>query len=130
MHYKLLGFTHNGSARHFVFQRVAGLGTVSVTFTVVADLTLARQFKMALQDLPSICSRLLETGADDQPGGTRFLTEADMRLYAEARLAAAQKDEAGRTLRSRRGTLAAATTDTSAASPSAAAAPRAPAVNS
>lgn len=117
MHYKLLGFSQKGSVRHFAFERV-GMGIVSAVFTVAADIVTARRFKLALQDLPSLCSRLLETGGDDQPSGSLVLTEADMSVKAASNRVVAQEDEAKRALRSRRGALAAAArTDKNLVSP-------------
>ena len=105
MHYKLLGFTQSDSARRYVFERV-GTEIVPAAFTVVVDLALARQFRISLQELPSACSRLLESGSDDQPGATVFLTDSHLTVHAAANLAAAQQEAAKRALRSHRGALA------------------------
>jgi hypothetical protein len=104
MHYKLLGFSDTDSVRRFVFERT-GHGTVTAVFAVMADLALARKFHIALQELPSLCSRLLESAPDDQPTGTVFLTEAVLALQAAANRAAAEEVQAKRALRSRRGAL-------------------------
>jgi hypothetical protein len=107
MHYKLLGFSHLGSVRQFFFERVAN-SVAPVRFTVLADLGMARKFKLSLQQLPSICARLLEATREDQPAGTLLLTEADMSTSAAENAAAAAENAARRAMRSQRGALAAA----------------------
>jgi len=108
MHYKLLRFSQNDSTRRFVFQRVLGNRTASEQYTVIADVALARTFHISLQELPSLCSRLLEAGPEDSGSGTILLTDADLRAQAAANLSAAQEAEAKRVLRSQRGAIAAA----------------------
>lgn len=107
MHYKLVGFQQSDSIRRFLFERT-GDRTATGTFTVVADLALARKFDIALQELPSLCSRLLESGADDRPAGTMFLGDAELTVHAATKLAAAKEDQAKRALRSHRSALASA----------------------
>jgi hypothetical protein len=105
MHYKLLGFSQSGSVRRFSFQRV-GINATPTPFTVLADIMLARKFKLALQELPSLCSRLLERGGEDQPAGTLSLTEADMSMCAHENEAAALKEAEKRAFRAYHGALA------------------------
>lgn len=93
MHYKLLSFSQHDSVRHFVFQRVLGYGTTAAEYTVIADVALARTFGITLQELPSLCSRLLEARPDDSPAETILLTDADLKMHA-ANLSAAQQAEA------------------------------------
>jgi hypothetical protein len=107
MHYKLLGFSQNESVRRFVFQRVLGNGTSSAEYTVIADVALARTFRITLQELPSLCARLLEARPEDSPSETILLTDADLRVHAAANLSASQQDAAKRALRARRGAIAA-----------------------
>jgi len=107
LHYKLLGFAHLGSVRQFFFERVTTT-VAPVRFTVLADLGMARKFNLSLQQLPSICARLLEATREDQPAGTLLLTEADMGISAAENAAAAADDAARRAMRSYRGALAAA----------------------
>jgi hypothetical protein len=101
MHYKLLGFSQHNSVRHFVFQRVVGYGTTAAEYTVIADVALARTLGITLQELPSLCSRLLEARPEDSPSETILLTDANLRVHA-ANLSAAQKDEVKGAHRSRR----------------------------
>ena len=107
MHYKMLGFSQNDSVRRFAFQRT-GHGIAAAAFVVVADLAVARKFHITVQELPSICSRLLESISEDQPGATIVLTDAEFTVHAAANTAAAQVDQAKRALRSQRGAMAAA----------------------
>jgi hypothetical protein len=108
MHYKLVGFSQDDSVRRYAFERILRDGTSAAAFTVVANVALARKLRITLQELPSLCSRLLESGGDDQPAGTVFLTDADLEVHAAANRSVAQQDEAKRALRSRRNSLAAA----------------------
>ena len=78
----------------------------SAAFTVVADVALARKFRITLQQLPSLCSRILESRSDDQPAGTIVLTHADLEAQAAANLSAAREDEAKRARRSHNSALA------------------------
>lgn len=88
MHYKLLGFSHTGTVRQFLFERVA-IGVAPVRFTVLADVMIARKFNLSLQQLPSMCARFLEAAAEDQPAATLLLTEADMSISAAENVPAA-----------------------------------------
>lgn len=106
MHYKLLGFSHTDSVRHFVFQRVFGYGMASAEYTMIADVALARTFGITMQELPSLCSRLLEARPEDLPSATILLTDTDLRIHAAANLSAAQQDKAKRGRRSRQGAIA------------------------
>lgn len=88
MHYKLLGFSQNGPIRRFVFQRIV-VGAVPVPLSVTADISLARRLNLALQELPGLCSRLLESVDHEQGSLNLALSELHM---AEARdLVIAQK---------------------------------------
>ena len=108
MHFKLLGFSQHETVRHFVFQRVLAYGTAAAEYTVIADVALARTLHITLQELPSLCSRLLEARPEDSPSETILVTDADLKEHAAANLSAAQEDEAKRALRSRRSQIAAA----------------------
>lgn len=108
MHYKLIGFSQHDSVRSFMFEEVQGNGASSAAFTVVADLAAARKFRITLQELPALCSRLLASRADDQPAGIIILTDEDLKVHAAANVASAREEETKRLLRSRRAALAAA----------------------
>lgn len=103
--FKLLGFSQDGNVRQFLFQRDdSGNRTVC---TVFADLALARKLKLAVQDLPLYCTRLLQTEADAQPVNSLWLVEETMRIHAAENEALSQIDAEKSALRSRRSALAA-----------------------
>jgi hypothetical protein len=103
--FKLLGFSQHGDVRQFLFQRDdAGDRTVC---TVNADLALARKFKLAVQDLPLLCTRLLQTEADAHPVKSLALSEAQMRIHSLENQELQKLDAEKSALRSRRSALAA-----------------------
>lgn len=99
MHYKLLGFSQSGSVRRFAFERI-GIGEPTVHLTVLADTVLVRKYNLSLQELPSLCSRLLEKAGNDQPAATLSLSEAHLSTYAAESAAAKAEEAAKRALRS------------------------------
>ena len=100
MHYKLLGFSQNGSLRTFWFHRMGPLGAIPIPFTVLADTSVARQYNVPLQELPSLCSRLLNATSDDRPSGALTVGDADLSIYAAEMEAARADTEAARKRRS------------------------------
>jgi hypothetical protein len=80
------------------------IGTVC---TVHADLALARKFRLAVQDLPLLCTRLLQTEADAQPIKSLSLSEAQMQIHCAENDALKKIDAEKSALRSRRSALAA-----------------------
>ena len=96
MHYKLLGFLQVGTVRTFWFHRIGPLGTTPISFRVLADTWVARQYQVALQDLPSLCSRMLNATPDDGPGGARLVSEREISLYGAELDAARAETEAAR----------------------------------
>lgn len=107
MYFKLLGFSNTGSVRHFLFEReVNGEKT---PFTVLADLAIARKFHLTIQDLPLLCSRLLQTDCEGKPGGSVGVTEAHMDAYSTEKQATDRKNTEKSAVRSRRGAMDATT---------------------
>lgn len=104
MHYKLMGFRQDGAIRRFCFSRVE-IGVPPISINVLADTSLARTFKLSLQELPSLCSRLLNA-SDQSATGTLILSETDMSVYAAENAVAAAQIDAARLLRSRQSSLA------------------------
>lgn len=104
MHYKLMGFRQDGAIRRFWFHRVE-IGIPPVSVSVLADTSLARTFKLTLQELPSLCSRLLNAN-DRGATGTLILSETEMAICAGENAAAAAQLDAARLLRSRRSSVA------------------------
>lgn len=103
--FKLLGFSQQGDVRQFLFQRDQS-GDRSVC-TVHADLALARKFSIAVQDLPLLCTRLLQTEAEAQPVKRLALSEAQFRVHSAENQALKELDAEKSALRSRRSALAA-----------------------
>lgn len=95
MHYKLLGFSQKIAVRTFWFHRIGPLGTAPVLFSVLADTRLARECNVPLQELPSLCSRMLNTTSGDAPAGSLILGEREIAGYAaELDLVRAEADAA------------------------------------
>ena len=84
MYFVLNGFSAEMGFRVFTFEGI----TVDrvhrpAPFTVRADLALARQYGIRLQDLPLLCRSVLERGHEDEKKRDFTYTEEDMRLQAE-----------------------------------------------
>jgi hypothetical protein len=75
MHYKLLGFSQTGVLRTFLFHRIGPLGTAPVALRVLADTRLARKHNIPLQELPSLCSRVLNATIGDGLAGVVIVGE-------------------------------------------------------
>ena len=105
MHYKLLGFSENGAVRRFIFKK-AGDPT-DPPYTVIADVALARKFNVPLQDLPSICARLLEAAGESPETRTLIVTDADLTVCAAANSAVAKEIADKKAIRSNRSRMAA-----------------------
>lgn len=89
MYYKLLGFSHSGSNRVFSFDRIEK-NMPPVRFSVTADLAAAHRNELALQELPGLCARFLESRPETETSADLRLTEAQMSEFAiETALAAA-----------------------------------------
>lgn len=104
MHYSLMGFSQNGAIRRFRFNRIE-MGVAPISVTVLADTSLARTFNLGLQELPSLCSRLLNA-SQGMVVSTLVLGEAEMSISAAENAALAADIEAARTMRSQRNSLA------------------------
>jgi hypothetical protein len=113
MQYKLLGFSENGAVRRFIFKK-AGDPT-DPPYTVIADVALARKFNVPLQDLPSLCARLLEAGGEKPEIRTLFVTDADLTVCAAANSAVAKEIADKKAIRSNRSRMAALTAHSDAA---------------
>ena len=79
--YVLAGFTQDTGFRIFAFERVAD-DWVRTSYSVSADLALARKHGIRVQELPLLCRGVLErrSEGDDQRAFT--FTEGDMTLHA------------------------------------------------
>jgi len=78
----LLGFSQQGNMRRFFFERTgSAAGTVREQFIVDADMAVARRYKIAMQELPLLCRRLLDQ-TDATVSRTLIFSEVDMRNHA------------------------------------------------
>ena len=82
MHFKLLGFSQKDNLRTFWFHRIGPLGAAPVPFSVLADTCVARQHNVPLQELPSLCTRLLNATGEQGRADALTVGEADIRLYS------------------------------------------------
>ena len=85
MEFIFVGFHQDNNVRQFYFDGV-GADRSRTRFTVGADLLLIRKYRIAMQELPLLCRRLLE----QRPEGdlTRTFTEGEMLEYMSIRAAA------------------------------------------
>jgi hypothetical protein len=94
----LTGFRQDIGVRTFAFDSV-GTDRSRTSFTVHADLSLARKYGITLQELPLLCRSILEAGGEDEQKRSYTFSEADMQVRANIRAAskeAAQKRRAPR----------------------------------
>jgi len=83
MEFVLAGFRQVDNIRLYYFDAVEG--KVRQQITVSADLTLIRNYRIALQELPLLCRRLLERRAAAEPA---IVTESEMARHVSERAAA------------------------------------------
>ena len=83
MEFILLGFSQQGNMRRFFFERTdsPAPGAVRQQFIVDADMAVARRYKIAMQELPLLCRRLLDQ-ADTTVSRTLIFGEGEMRNHA------------------------------------------------
>ena len=81
MNYILTGFKQDTGVRVFSFEGIAADRT-RAAFSVKADLGLARQHGIRMQELPLLCRQLLEECEAGQQTSAMTFTEASMRLHA------------------------------------------------
>lgn len=91
-HFLLRGFRQVTDFRVFTFERIAP-GQPRLLVTVRADLSLARRYRIPLQELPMLCRTVLEQFHDGEDRRAFVFTEDGMRLHADA---VAQRAEAAR----------------------------------
>jgi hypothetical protein len=82
MQFSLAGFTQVDGSRVFAFEGLAGDRTRH-SFTVKANLALARQYRIPLQDLPLLCRALLDGCEPGGPIQAFTYSEAQMRQHAD-----------------------------------------------
>ena len=84
--FTLIGFSQEGSIRHFAFQCRNDDRSHS-DFTVDADTNLIRRYGISLQELPLLCRRLLEETLPVTPGSALTFAEDRMQRHANERQA-------------------------------------------
>ena len=82
--FTLIGFSQQGSVRHFAFQCRNDDWSHS-DFTVDADTNLIRRYGISLQELPLLCRRLLEETLPVTPGCALIFGEEKMQRHADQR---------------------------------------------
>ena len=84
MEFVLLGFDQSASIRRFQFESIDGDHT-RTPVAVVADLTLARQYNIQVQNLPLLCRQLLsETDPGTLAAGLVIFTASHMDVLCKA----------------------------------------------
>ena len=96
MHYKLPGFSQTGLLRTFWFHRIGRLGTAPVAFRVLAETRIVRKDNILLQELPSLCSRVLNATSRNGSAGVLIVGEPDISQYAPELNQARAEAEAAR----------------------------------
>jgi len=84
MQFVLMGFTPDIGFRVFEFEGIRADQT-RAEFSVRTDLSLARAYGIALQELPLLCRRLLEGRDQGEPQRMLTFTEGEMRIHANIR---------------------------------------------
>ena len=84
--FTLIGFSQEGSIRHFAFQCRNDDRSHS-DFTVNADTSLIRRYGISLQELPLLCRRLLQETLPVTPGSALIFAEDRMQQHANQRQA-------------------------------------------
>jgi hypothetical protein len=84
------GFDQLQNARGYRFDLVVK-GDAARHFVVTVDLSLFRMYQVGIQEGPSLCAQKLAADLENCPEGAHELTTDDLRLYADARTAAAAR---------------------------------------
>jgi len=90
MEIQFSGFTHSGAFREFAFDCVSE-DRSKTRISVIADLELSRKYRIAVQELPLLCRRLVEDVADSAEPCTLTFSEAEMLVLSKKRSAQAEQ---------------------------------------
>lgn len=82
VHYLLAGFTQNTGFRVFAFEGVTG-DWVRTTYSVTADLAMARKYGIQMQELPLLCRGVLDRRSENDERRAFTFSESDMTTYAD-----------------------------------------------
>ncbi len=84
---RYVGFQHQGNRRVYRYERITP-GEATQNFAVDADLSLFQICRIAIQDGPTMCMRILTAGLDSgqstEAMASSFLTEQNIRDYQAA----------------------------------------------
>jgi hypothetical protein len=101
MELRYMGFDQLRNARAFRFEIVVK-GATTRQAVVTADMALFLQYRVGIQDGPTLCAGKLTADVDKIADGEHVLTEDDLRLFVEARAAAEERRIEARRSGSRR----------------------------
>lgn len=90
MELRYMGFVQLGSARAFRFE-IPMKGVPTRKAVVMVEMGLFLQFRVAIQDGPTLCARKLAADLEKSVEGKHTLTADDLRAYSESRAAAEAK---------------------------------------
>jgi hypothetical protein len=105
MELRYMGFDQLRNARAFRFDVVAK-GEITRQAVVTADMALFLQYRVGIQDGPTLCANKLSSDLENNVDGEHVLTGDDLRLYSETRAAAEEKRIEMRRMAGRRHTTA------------------------
>lgn len=103
MELRYLGFDQLQNARAFRFDIIAK-GEITKEATVTADMALFLQYRVGIQDGPTLCATKLTADIESNFDGDHVLTADDLRAYSENRAAAEEKRLETRRMAGRRNT--------------------------
>jgi cold shock CspA family protein len=83
---RYVGFDQTRAIRTYRFERTS-LGEETETFAVTTDITLFTKYRVAIQEGPALCLRLLMVGSEGaaMPPAPRSLTEQDIQTHVASR---------------------------------------------
>jgi hypothetical protein len=90
MELRYLGFDQLRSARAFRFEIIVK-GAITRQAVVTADMALFLQFRVGIQDGPTLCAGKLTADLENSLEGEHVLTADDLRAHSAARAAAEAK---------------------------------------
>jgi hypothetical protein len=90
MELRYLGFDQLQNARAFRFEVVVK-GATTMQAVVVADMALFLEYRVGIQDGPSLCASRLTADLEQNAEGGHVLTADDLRGFSERRAAAERK---------------------------------------
>jgi len=90
MELRYLGFEQLRNARAFRFDIIVK-GEATKQAVVTADMALFLQYRVGIQDGPTLCANKLTADIEKNVEGEHLLTGDDLRAYSESRTAAEEK---------------------------------------